>query len=335
MAAASGKAKAAVLPRRCGDCGGETEGPGYRRRRGFCYGGAMRDAVAIGECMVELGLEGAAEAAIGYAGDTFNTAVYLSRLGVSTAYATAVGQGDPFSAGMLSLMGAEGVGRELVVEAEGRLPGIYAIQRDARGERSFYYWRDSAPARDYLALVDRGALAAAARGAKVAYVSAITLAILGDEGRRALQEALAGASVALDTNYRARLWPSPEVARAAVEAFVPLCRTISASAADLEALGAPADAARAWASGCEVVLRHEDRTVEVLAGGRVERFAPEPAVEAVDTTAAGDAFNAAYLAARIRGAAPAQAVRAARRLAGVVVQHPGAIIAASAMPGPG
>src|SRR3954447_9024035 len=109
----------------------------------------MSDAVVIGECMVELSLEGPAAAALGYAGDTFNTAVYLSRLGVSVAYATAVGRGDPFSAGILDLMAAEGVVRDLVVEAEGRLPGLYAIQRDAQGERSFFYWRGEAPARDY------------------------------------------------------------------------------------------------------------------------------------------------------------------------------------------
>src|SRR6185295_10384927 len=102
--------------------------------------------LVIGECMGELSLDGE-QAAVGYAGDTFNTAVYLSRLGVSVAYATAIGKGDPFSEGILGLMAREGVRRELVIEAEGRLPGLYAIRRDARGERSFYYWRETAPAR--------------------------------------------------------------------------------------------------------------------------------------------------------------------------------------------
>src|SRR5438445_9991754 len=107
----------------------------------------MVAAVLIGECMVELSLEGARRAAVGYAGDTFNTAVYLSRLGVAAAYGTAVGRGDPFSAGILETLAQEGVGRDLVVAAEGRLPGLYAIQRDAQGERSFFYWREQAPAR--------------------------------------------------------------------------------------------------------------------------------------------------------------------------------------------
>src|SRR4051812_13476183 len=127
----------------------------------------MHKALVIGECMVELGLEGAGLAALGYAGDTFNTAVYLSRLGVPTAYATALGRGDPFSGAILELMTAEGLDAALVIEAPGRLPGLYAIQRDARGERSFFYWRDQAPARDYMSLVDPGRLQAAMEEARL------------------------------------------------------------------------------------------------------------------------------------------------------------------------
>ena len=52
----------------------------------------------------------------------------------------------------------------------------------------------------------------------------------------------------------------------------------------------------------------------------------------VDTTAAGDSFAAAYLAARLAGAEPVEAARAGHALAGVVVCHPGAIIPRTAMP---
>jgi 2-dehydro-3-deoxygluconokinase len=301
----------------------------------------MAGVIALGECMAELSLTGGKAAAIGYAGDTYNTAIYLRRLGLEVAYASAVGKGDPFSSGIMASLAEEGIGRALMVEASGRLPGLYAIQCDAQGDRSFFFWRSEAPARDYLQLVDLEALGVALRTADLIVISAITLAILGEAGRGVLLKlvsdaAQAGVAVALDTNYRPRLWPGPDVGRAAIEAILPRCRYLSLSADDVAAFGGrSAEAmARVWAArGVEVVLRHADHRIEVLSGDSAELFPPEPALATVvDTTGAGDSFNAGYLAKRLRGGSAAEGVAAGRLLAAVVVQHPGAIIPRAAMP---
>jgi 2-dehydro-3-deoxygluconokinase len=300
-------------------------------------GFSVADVVALGECMLEVGLLGRAQAALGYAGDTFNAAVYLQRLGRSTAYATAIGSGDPFSAGMLDLMRDEGVDVSLVRQLEGRLPGAYAIDRDAQGERRFFYWRDEAPARDYMAVADLAALRQAMMHAKLIYISGVTLAIFGEDGRARLGELLtaaqaAGAQVAFDPNHRPQLWDSCEQAQAAIDAVTPLCRYISVGVSDLQTLYGDAGPAEDWAAkGAEVVLRAENHAVTVFSGAEVIKLSPEPPVRALDTTGAGDAFNAGYLWARLDGRDPRAAVRIARRLANFVVQHIGAIIPRAAM----
>jgi 2-dehydro-3-deoxygluconokinase len=51
----------------------------------------------------------------------------------------------------------------------------------------------------------------------------------------------------------------------------------------------------------------------------------------VDSTAAGDGFNAAYIAARLAGERPTQAAGAAHRLAGQVIRHRGALMPRTAV----
>jgi len=46
----------------------------------------------------------------------------------------------------------------------------------------------------------------------------------------------------------------------------------------------------------------------------------------VDTTAAGDSFNAGYLSARLNGQSPIEAAHLGQQIASIVVQHPGAIV---------
>ena len=62
--------------------------------------------------------------------------------------------------------------------------------------------------------------------------------------------------------------------------------------------------------------------------GRDIATIPVERVQQVDTTAAGDSFNAAYIAARIDGREQEGAVRYAQQLAVRVIQYRGAIIPA-------
>jgi 2-dehydro-3-deoxygluconokinase len=299
---------------------------------------------SIGECMIELRHLTGSALEMAFGGDTFNTAAYLARLGgdgVAVDYVTALGD-DPYSAAMRDAIAAEGVGTARIASLPGRLPGLYTIRVDARGERSFHYWRRESAARAMLDGETGEQLAAALVGYDWLYFSGITLSILDDAARERLFGALdaarrRGARVAFDTNFRPRGWPDRAAARAAMTRALRLSDLALPTFPDEAALFGDTDPAatadRMAALGvAEIAVKNGPDPVLLRHAGVAATIPCPPVTAVVDTTAAGDAFNAAYVAARIAGLAPDAAARAGIRLAGTVIGHRGAVIDRAAMP---
>ncbi|SEL38531.1 2-dehydro-3-deoxygluconokinase [Roseateles sp. YR242] len=304
-----------------------------------------RRVAVIGECMLELQGQAFGAMTQSYGGDTLNTAVYLRRCGqvdgIEVAYATALGE-DSLSQGLLDRWSAQGLQIQLVRRLPGRHPGLYLIQVDDKGERSFHYWRDSSAAKAYFD-TDETPLEAQAEQFDALYLSGITLAILPPAGRERLFALMARmkrhATVVFDNNYRPRLWPDPAVAREAFERAFSLSTIALVTADDHQALfglGTPA-AALAHAqdlSTPEVVIKRGAESTLVRDANESLDWATadtERVARVVDTTAAGDSFAGAYLARRLAGASPAEAARHGNRVAARVIQHHGAVIPAEAM----
>lgn len=302
----------------------------------------------IGECMVEMrqqpGLpDNPASGGVfhmAFGGDTANTAVYLARLMAETAhrvdYVTALGD-DPYSAQMADFLADEGVGTATIRRLSGRMPGLYFIRTDERGERSFYYYRSAAAARDMFSDAGGQELLQMLGGYDWLYLSGITLSILSEAQRADLADTLTacraqGGRVAFDNNYRPAGWADATAARTVYEPILARTDLALMTLDDEQALYPGSDATdcidrlrqigvaeivvKAGAAGCVVADRHHATPVATTAIDRP-----------VDTTAAGDSFNAAYLAARIAGRPPMEAAQAGNRLAGTVIMHAGAIMA--------
>lgn len=293
--------------------------------------------VAVGECMLELRKSGQGWQ-LGQGGDTFNTALYLARLGGDVAFLTALGD-DPFSATLRSEWQAEGLRLDLVLTAPSRLPGLYAIVTDDAGERAFHYWRSQAPVRDLFRLPGCDAALARSASTDLLYLSGITLALFDAEGRAALGTLARhvrdkGGTVAFDPNYRPGLWPSPEQARDALADFAPLATIVLATFDDEAMLHGDTDPATTQArwhrAGAEQVIVKLGAGGCMIDDGRV--IAPVSALTAVDTTGAGDAFNAGYLTALRRGLPAAAAAAFANHLGGLVIGCRGAILPLAEMP---
>jgi 2-dehydro-3-deoxygluconokinase len=297
-----------------------------------------RDA-CIGECMIELKQAEGGLFSRGYGGDTLNTAVYLARLGAGADYITALGD-DTLSDEMIAGWAAEGVGTSRVSRLKGKLPGLYMIQTDDRGERRFFHWRESAAARSLMDLPETSAVLHSLADYEFVYLSAITLSLYNGDGRARLFAGIkrarqAGARFAFDTNFRARGWPDLNLARAVYQEAFEAADIVLASTEDLLPLypGETNEGLLARIPGNEAVLKLSEPASILRLDGVLHQTRAEPVTKPViDTTAAGDSFAAAYIAARLAGADPVDAARAGHHLAGVVVCHPGAIIPRAAMP---
>lgn len=303
----------------------------------------MGRIVAIGECMGELSETGTpGTLGMGFAGDTLNTAYYLRQcLGSDwqVDYVSAVGT-DGLSDRMVEFLSAEGIGTTHIRRLADKTIGLYYITLKD-GERSFTYWRNDSAARKLAS--DPAALTRALEGADLAYWSGITLAILPNHDRLTLIEALSqfagrGGRVVFDPNLRPRLWDNPETMRGWIHRAAAISDLCLPSFDDEATWFGDADPAatvkRYIGEGARrVIVKNGAADVTYQAGDGVMDALPiPPAQRVVDTTAAGDSFNAGYLAAELCGASIPDAITAGARLAASVIGARGALVANAATP---
>lgn len=301
--------------------------------------------VAIGECMIELRHKTERDLSMDFAGDTYNVSVYLARLqqqtGVKISYFTAVGD-DPYSQIMLNIWQNEAIDTTLVTTIPAKLPGLYFIRTDAQGERSLYFYRDQSAARDMMKTSATTAHLTTLRAYNYIYFSAITCAILDDTSRAKLFDTLtqarqAGVTICFDSNYRPRIWRNRETAQKTVSEFLQLVDIALPTFEDeqqlFDAPSAQACADRLLQIGVKEVVVKQGSEPCLIATPQQRQWVPAQKVShVVDTTGAGDSFNAGYLAARFLKQTPEQAAQCGHKLASVVVSHPGAIIPLETMP---
>jgi 2-dehydro-3-deoxygluconokinase len=292
-------------------------------------------AVCVGEAIIELVRGGDGRFGITCAGDAFNVAVYLARAGIDSAFATALGD-DPYSEAILALAAAEGVASDLVLRQRGRLPGLTMVDGDAAGTRRHYDWRAEAPARELFELADWGRVAEGLMKAKLVYFSGITLSLYSNDalGRFLALVEMArqqGAKIAFDGNFRPRGWRG-NLSRTRTVFMEALKRVdIALPAYDDEAVlwGDPSPEAtveRLQAFGIgEIVVKNGPNSALIATGDKRELIPVPEVVVPIDPTAAGDGFNAAYIAARLSGKDAPDAAAAAHRLAAQVIRHRGAL----------
>ena len=302
----------------------------------------------VGEAMAELMLGSDEDQApsLGFAGDTMNTAIYLNRMLDETSevsYITVVGR-DTLSDRLVRRLSDESINTSRIGRSSTRLVGLYAITTDQLGERTFSYWRSESAARTLFQhdAKDSQCNFAVLNGFNVIVLSAISLAILPNEVRIALLAELARlrnehqVRVVFDSNYRPTLWESEDIARETIAATWRITDIALPSIDDEKMLFNDVDEAALLARLRSYGLVHgalkrgalgprslNDSVHESFVQNTVAPVSPH---RVVDTTAAGDSFNAGYLSSILTGKNEHEALQAGHACALRVISHSGAII---------
>lgn len=298
----------------------------------------------IGECMIELQQSGELLSQK-FGGDTLNTALYLSRLTqnspVKTSYITALGQ-ESFSQNMLNSWNNEGIDTQHILRLENKQPGMYYIETDATGERSFFYWRNDAAAKYVFDQPESPALLEKLAQFDAIYLTGITLAILTPNGREQLFNLMSqlkakGGKVIFDNNYRPKLWPSIEAAQQAYLKVLSYTDIALLTFDDEQDLFGDDNIeqciARTQGQGVqEIAIKRGSKDCVVIEADSIQYVPTKPIDNVVDTTAAGDSFSAGYLAKRLNGHSAKDSALSGHLVAGTVIQYQGAIIPQTAMP---
>lgn len=300
-----------------------------------------RTFLAIGEPLIEMSAGSSqGEWRMGFAGDTMNTSWYARALldpSWTVSYFTALG-GDRYSQQLKQFITNAGINTSAIATIAERCAGLYFIHQE-NGDRQFTYWRDMSAAK--LLVRDEPALENALNSADVIYFSGITLAILSPEDRERFLEAIAkrrsaGATICFDQNIRPRLWNSEQEIRDWLTKAAAVSDFSLPTFGDEQDLFGDADTqatiARYTALGVrEVVVKNGRDPAHIHSDGREVTVAATLTDNVVDATGAGDSFNGAYLAARLKGVNSEEAAALAHRVAAICIGHHGALVPREAL----
>lgn len=260
------------------------------------------DLAAVGDNCIDR-LSGAVTSEL-VGGNAVNVAVQAARLGLTVAYAGAVGPaGEAEGDRVVAALAARHVDTRLV-ERRDRPTSITLVHVGADGDRRFLH-EDFGACANWTPGPDTLAVLLGARHVHIGW--------LQDGG--ALRRALVAAGVSVSQDVTVNAAPEDLGTEGLALAF--------ASLPEADAGGAEAKAADLVAAGAKgAVVTLGRRGSVALVEGRIWRAKALP-VAALDTTGAGDAFIAGFLVARLRGADLPGALAAGHENAARCCLHPG------------
>ncbi|MFB0562785.1 MAG: carbohydrate kinase family protein [Candidatus Lokiarchaeia archaeon] len=271
-----------------------------------------------------------------FGGSPMNTIVGVSRLGVSSGVITAVGD-DSFGKFLMSELKKNEVDVSQVVVKKGKRTTITFVANDPdTGERSFLFYRkpwtgDTADSLLEIKDIDQNYVA----GANILHVSGFALS--QNPCRNAVFRAIdyakkAGVRVSFDPTLRLDMWDSPSVLRKIYDKTLKSSDIATFSTEEAEFIFKTKDpeeaASKALGYGIKIVGIKMGNKGSLIISDRGEKIeSPAFKVKPMDTTGAGDGWNAGLLVGLIKKWNLEKCITIANAIGALVVTRRGAITA--------
>ena len=256
---------------------------------------------SIGECMVELSSYKDGKYNLSFAGDTANTAIYLSRLGAKTSFITALGK-DSLSKKMINYFKNEKILTDSILINPNKTPGLYLIENDKKGEREFFYWRSDSAAKTLFDNIDIRRFSQKLTNCDAIYFSGITLSIYNSKNIDKFYLLLKllkknNVKIYMDLNIRLKNWSNKNIANKIIKKFTLLCNMIFISNEDLTSLKIRnfKSFVSDYSRNALIIYRHGNGIIQIYKDKKFSKYSIKIEKKVIDATGCGDAFNASFI----------------------------------------
>ena len=267
----------------------------------------IKNSIFAGECMIEVSGntdnldKKQIKMNLNFGGDTFNAAVYFSRLTnklFNTFYFTGLGK-DHLSEMMIKRFKYENLKIDLIQRIKGKYPGLYSIQTDKKGNRSFSYWRNESAAKEMIKKCNLDYIEKFISNTELFYYTGISLGILKPKDQNKLIELSKKSKLtAFDFNYRNSFHGNKIKSQSLFKKSNLFSKINFISFDDIIEIFGKSDPFQFINTFKRkdniIILKYFEKIFysEFNKIGSINI----PIIKAIDTTAAGDSFNGSFLA---------------------------------------
>jgi 2-dehydro-3-deoxygluconokinase len=288
---------------------------------------------SIGECMIEMTNVEKELYNYSVAGDTLNFTSYLDQSIFNKFYLTAIGTSD-INKGVISFFKKKKINTDLVKKISSKEIGLYLIKNTKRGEKKFYYWRDDSAANFFFNHINKSFFIKKYTFDYI-YLTGITLSILDFKNIDKFITNLSvlrkkNSKIIFDFNIRIKRWSKKNL-NLYLNKILPNIDILFCSGEDLVC----------WKKNNNIktfqyilkkfniyhaIYRKNEEYNYSFYKNKKYMIKNKPIKKVVDTSGAGDGYNAAYLSSFIISNNPQIALNEASKIGAKIVMKKGAIV---------